>query len=266
MDEIPIATISPLPRSYREETRIIEETRFSIWFLRIVASLIRPDEEIVLGRVIEQRAHEFREEWEERELAGLFAIDCRELREALARLDGLLTSRSFLRIGSELSGPPINIVHSVHAVLRGHLEFIETLRMAAVDRSPAVARFIEIIGDKHKLDRDNHHIGWHYHYCKSNGDRSDTLLSFDTSQSDRLDARGRIQNVPLFWERHSESKARFRAKAHLWGDGKRRSVWNSVLPELERPLHEFRRPKEIASPVWPKNAVLSTRPYSYSPR
>ena len=261
MNEIPDIKIRDLPRSYCEETRIVEETRFSIWFLRIVASLIGPADDTIPQRLIEQRAHEFGAEWEERELAGLFAIDCPELREALAKLDRLLTSHRSFVVGSELSGPPINVVHAVEPILRGHLEVVETLRMAAVERSPDVMLFITILDDKNKLDRDNHHIGWHYHYCKPNGDRSDTLLSFDTNQSDRLDAHGHIRNVPLFWERHGESKAKFRAKAHLWGDDKRRSVWTAAFPELKRPLHEFRRPKEIASPVWPKNAVLSTRPH-----
>jgi hypothetical protein len=166
MNEIPDITIRALPRAYREKTRIIEETRFSIWFLRIVASLSGPTDEIIPRGVIEQRAHGFSTEWEERELGGLFAIDCPEVRGALAELDGLMTSHSSLAIDSKISGPPINLVHAVEPVLRGNLEVIETLRMTAVARSPHLMLFIRVLDDRNKIDRDNHHVGWHYHYCK----------------------------------------------------------------------------------------------------
>ncbi|MCP1838786.1 hypothetical protein ACVIHI_008291 [Bradyrhizobium sp. USDA 4524] len=121
------------------------------------------------------------------------------------------------------------------------------------------------LDDRNKLARDNHQKGWHYHYCDSKGQRSDTMLSFDTNQRDCVDKKGAIKDLPLFWERHDEGKAKFRAKAQLWGNPKRESIWSSAFPEVKKhPLDEFRRPKNEALPVWPLNAVLSLRPHSQS--
>jgi hypothetical protein len=255
-----------LPPLYRDETLILEETRFSIRFLRTVAHLIglRDDDP---EWAIEDRARELSSAWQEQKLSGLFALDCPELRYLLAQIDDSLARQRF---GPPILTPPgrplIHVVHGVRPILRGHLEIVKSLRLAPVERAPTVALFITIFNDDNKLVRDNHHVGWHYHYCKPNGARSDTMLSFDTNQPNRVDKKGRIHNVPLFWERHGEGKAKFLAKAKLWGDEKRQNVWKAVQPELSRPLSEFRRPSDEASPVWPKSAVLSARPQSYSPR
>jgi hypothetical protein len=249
------------PRAYKKETRIIDETLLSLWLLDSLASLPSLSEGTQSAKLIESQATEFRTSWEEYELPGLFSIDCPELRAAIERLDVVPERKSAL--GSESYGLPINIVHSVEPILRGNLEVVETVRLTAFRQAPEVAFYIKIVDDKHELDRDNHHVGWHYHYCKPNGARSDTLISFDTNQPDRFDDKRRINNVPLFWERHSPNKAKFRAKATLWGRDKKRSIWDALNPELSRPLHEFRRPNNSATAVWPTNAILSTRPYRY---
>jgi hypothetical protein len=136
-----------------------------------------------------------------------------------------------------------------------------------VRNSPLIINFIEIIEDKkHKFDRDHHQVGWHYHYCDRKGRRSDTMLSFDTNQPDRYDDMMQINNVPLFWERHAEGGAKFTAQPHDWGNEKRRSVADALFPKVtERPLNEFRRPKDTALPLWPRNAKLSPRPANFHP-
>jgi hypothetical protein len=245
------------PRAYQRETRIIDETILSILLLNSLASLPSLSEGIHSAELIESRAKEFRTSWKEYDLPGLFGIDCPELRAAIERLGEPNVPE---HQQGQSYGLPINIVHSVKPILRGNLEVVETVRLTSFEQSAEVAFYIKIVDDEHELDRDNHHVGWHYHYCKPNGARSDTLLSFDTNQPDRYDKNGRIDNVPLFWERHSPKKAKFKAKAKLWGPDKKKSIWDALNPELSRPLHEFRRPSNEASAVWPTNAVLSARP------
>ena len=263
VNELPEWSNLGWPFEYRLETRIFEETTFSIMFLQMVASLLRTND-LHPELMIEDRAEEMRSESTERKLQGLFALNCPELRSILAKIN-----EQSERLVTPASGQPgrlVHIVHGVHPILRGNLEIIETISLAMVERSPAVAYFLKIFDDDNILDRDNDGVGWHYHYCKPTGARSDTLLAFDTRQPDCLDDKGRVHNVPLFWERHAEGRAKFKAKASLWGDDKRLNVRNAVSSELKRPLNEFRRPSAEASPVWPRNAVLSPQPQSYSPR
>ncbi|MCK1578684.1 hypothetical protein IVB03_03560 [Bradyrhizobium sp. 168] len=237
----------------------MNETQFSIELLRTAASLIHLTDGLQ-DEVLEGRAHDLRPWWKEMGSPALFALASPEVRDAFR----MLSDVSAPRLGSPIL--VVNLVHEVHPILRGHVELIETvpLRLAA-ERSELFARLIDIIDDRNKLDRDNHHVGWHYHYCKPNGKRSDTMLSFDTNQPDRYDNKtGAIKNVPLFWERH---KGTFPAKPKIWGADKRKSVFNAAFPDLlKHQWHEFRRPKDEASPVWPRSAVLSSRPRSGSVR
>lgn len=242
-----------LPRAYREESRIAEETQFTTELLLTLGAIVAPDNlrpiyaaegyaEEVLGSV-----------WEESESSAFFAFDSRELRriiEILGKIDPHREASNPAPTGAP--SVTIHIVHAAYPILRGHIELVETVPLSSIERDPLAMRLIIGLDDRNKLARDNHQKGWHYHYCNSKGNRSDTMLSFDTG--------GATKNVPLFWERHSEGKAKFRAKAHLWGDQKRESIWTSASPELTKhPLHEFRRPKNEASPVWPLKATLSPR-------
>lgn len=264
MDKTSNQAFRVLPPAYRNESRIVEETTFSIELLRVMASLVIVTNERKNRDLIEHQAGEFASRWEEQDdLIGFFALDCHELRTALRLVNTTLEDRPFDLV-SDSAAPPINIVHAVEPILRGNIELIETRRLAAVQRSPEIMLFLKILDDKNQLSRDNHHVGWHYHYCKSEGARSDTMLSFDTNQLDRH-AKGELYNVPLFWERHRESRAKFKAKAQLWGDDKRRNIRDAAFPELSKhPLQEFRRPKNDASAVWPRNAMLSVKPLVYS--
>jgi hypothetical protein len=155
----------------------------------------------------------------------------------------------------------INIIRKVSPILKGYIEHVETVR---IKQYPFVTYFIAVHGLRDKLDRDHHGVvGWHYHYCDKKGRRSDTMLSFDTKQQlqvKTVDAVALSSN-PLFWERHSESNAKFSARAELWGVGKRESVYDAVMPDLKKwgPT-DFRRPADDASAVWPQNAVLSLPP------
>ncbi|WP_440640992.1 hypothetical protein ACSHT2_07260 [Bradyrhizobium sp. PUT101] len=253
MDYLSDFEFSRLPRAYREESRIAEETRFTTELLLTVGAMVAPAN---LRPIYASRA--YAEEvlgsvWEESESSAFFAMDCQEIRRVikiLTKVDPHRETSGFAPAGAP--SVAIHVVHGAYPILRGHIELIETVPLTSVEHDPLAMKLIIGLDDRNKLARDNHQKGWHYHYCNSKGQRSDTMLSFDTEAAKA--------NVPLFWERHGEGKAKFRAKAHLWGDQKRESIWTSASPELTKhPLHEFRRPKNEASPVWPLDATLSAR-------
>lgn len=133
------------------------------------------------------------------------------------------------------------------SVLRGSLDvyFCEAI---VPEISPNAALFFTTVpGIKDLLKRETHsHFGWHYHYCKPNRDRSDTILSFD--------ANSPLPAKPLLWEYHSEHKAKFKARPNAWSMGKRENIYNSCKADiLVRPASEFRRPAKDAVLTWPLN-------------
>jgi hypothetical protein len=133
------------------------------------------------------------------------------------------------------------------SILRGSLELIETKTFISETDTPYLCNFLTILGQKGKLDRDNpgSGMGFHYHYCKKNGERSDTLITVSVIPKNNV-------SKPLVWERHSESNAKFRAKANTWGKGKRLSVYNACTPDLKKwPISYFKRPSLKAKPLWP---------------
>ena len=105
--------------------------------------------------------------------------------------------------------------------------------------------FIGIPGLRDLLKRENHdHFGWHYHYCRKNRDRSDTILSFDAYSSS--------PEKPLLWEYHGEHKARFKARPYRWTAHTRENIYNSCKADvLNRPADQFRRPAKNAVLTWP---------------
>jgi hypothetical protein len=187
--------------------------------------------------------------------------DCPELDEILAELKHLeVVPDDETRKGPSKDFVAIRVINRVTSVLRGYIEHVRTIPLRC---DPQLVLYIRISDVLETLTRDNHGVGWHYHYCDRNGRRSDTMLSFDTNQPLRIE-NGQIvpllENAPLFWERHSESKAKFEARAERWGNEKRESVFKAARPDLkkQKPV-EFRRPANGANPVWPKDAVLSSR-------
>jgi hypothetical protein len=157
----------------------------------------------------------------------------------------------------------INVIRKVTPILRGYVEHVETIRLR---RHPLVTYLMAVHGLRDTLDRDHHGVvGWHYHYCNKKGQRSDTMLSFDTNQQVQLQTAVAVaqSNHPLFWERHSESNAKFSARAEQWGTGKRESLYDAIMPDLKKwKATEFRRPGMAAEAVWPMGAILSPPPKS----
>jgi hypothetical protein len=249
------------PGRYFDYSTIEEETlvtlkylkRVTQWFLKIANmenydSLRRPDEEIRSG-------------------AGtLRAIDNTLVRDSLkstrqsARnlveesLGDVSTPRPREIIGRSdpdyVPAAPIYVLDARLNIHKGLLERFRPEPIIAESDDRAVCKFIAIAGIKNVLARDNQQ-GWHYHYCKPNGKRSDTILTFDRDNA--------ALSNPLFWERHRERNSSFYAKAELWGHDKRQSAYSACAADLNRPSGQFRRPSNKAKPVWPISALLSNR-------
>lgn len=164
---------------------------------------------------------------------------------------------------SDEEAPQLRLVQTIKPILRGYLEYTATVPVIDTPSEPLLMAFIAIADTRNVLAKENHGFGYHYHYCDKKGRRSDTMLSFDTSQPKvKLNGKTIIQRerCPLFWERHAEKNAKFLAKADQWGREKRVSVYTAAKPDLARKgtlLESFRRPSKIAQAVWPESAVLS---------
>lgn len=121
--------------------------------------------------------------------------------------------------------------------------------------SPLIIAFLTSLPDGDWLKRERHaHFGWHYHYLDRRRRRSDIVLCWDVRA---LPPKPELR--PLFQEKHGEGGADFSARPDTWGERKRRSVHEACLPDLDRPIEEFRSPANKAIAVWPRGAVL-TRP------
>jgi hypothetical protein len=250
---------------YMEESDIWEETQAT---LELLSRLIRLAREYGV-HIRETRSLKAPADWPTLPPIGfsLHSLDIHELRVQHSELRKILGELP--DIGGRMDGalPTIRIVTDVSPILRGFIEHIRPVPLIEEPTPPTMA-FLSIAGfPDRRLDRDHHDVGWHYHYCDRKGRRSDTLLAFDTHQADQYDENKRLipraLNFPLFWERHSETNARFEGHADEWGKGKRSSIFEAAHGDfVKRNPEDFRRPKDEAQPVWPINAVLSQRPTS----
>ena len=144
---------------------------------------------------------------------------------------------------------------------RVHLGVID--RYLVVQTAPPLTqdfylRLIPIFDEKDGLIRENHgaSLGYHYHYCKPSGDRSDVVMSFEERHAEIP--------VPLAWEHHGENKAKFRAKPWKWGMQKRESIYAACSGDLEDLRTHFKRPSDEADIVWPQPGDIqpgSTPPF-----
>ncbi|MBZ9850015.1 hypothetical protein LB565_18695 [Mesorhizobium sp. CA14] len=150
---------------------------------------------------------------------------------------------------------------AIRKIHRGYLEPFR--RFAFVDDLPElVALFlIGLPGGEDYLDRDNHSVGWHYHYLPDRYTRSDVILSWDT----RWVPPNQCAIRPIFEEKHGEGRYSFRANPWLWGDAKKQSMHEMCAPDLRRwPIETFRCASNKAGAVWPATATLTPVPVAAS--
>lgn len=126
-----------------------------------------------------------------------------------------------------------------------------------------IALFLIAIDDGESyLERENHNMGWHYHYQNWRKDRSNVILSWDT--------RWEVPNPPtkpptlrgLFVEPHGEkTNADFIARPALWGSKKRLSMYEACAPDLRRwAIGEFKCASNNSDVVYPPSGRLTPHP------
>lgn len=150
--------------------------------------------------------------------------------------------------GAIVQRAPIRKIH------RGYLEPVR--RFPVVEEVPEiVVQFLmRLPGGGDYLDRDNHSVGWHYHYLPDRHTRSDVILSWDTRWAPP--AQGTIR--PIFQEKHGEGRYSFQAKPWLWGDAKKQSMHEMCTPDLRKwAIETFRCASNKAGAVWPITATLT---------
>jgi hypothetical protein len=269
---------------YDEQSRIRKEAQLTLsWLLRVIADLDVAIELVAAGKMTVQSSrvgHKSRGQRARIESDGwgttFYALDTSELHTTLGiiqrKLDilrPLLSEKwrsksekptsaeegvpAFGRTIFLLPGVRINILDEVLPIHNGLLERFRSEYIVERSDTVVLSFLIPIGGTNDMLKRERHgQVGWHYHYCKKDGQRSDTLLAFD--------ALNTHPTTPLFWERHGEGKAAFNARPSGWGNNKRESVYRACRPDVQaRAPNEFRRPSRKARPVWPLHATLSTR-------
>lgn len=143
------------------------------------------------------------------------------------------------------------------SIYRGVLQPTCYLPISRPLGSKLTAFLITIAGDSDLLKRENHgHFGWHYHYLNFKKERSNVILCFD-----RHAKLAEGDHRPLFWEKHSEGRSKFKARPDSWGEAKRLSIYASCEPDLSNwPIESFKQASKEARAVWPANRVLTSRP------
>jgi hypothetical protein len=137
----------------------------------------------------------------------------------------------------ELAEGSEEYVEDTLKIVRGTLDVVSMQPWVGND-TPLLLHMLPLMGERFKVVRDNHHVGWHYHYCKLNGERSDVVLTYQP--------RGAAPD-PLYWEYHAKGKAKFKARVDRWGAERRASVYASCADDARtRQLTAYRPPSSDA--------------------
>lgn len=127
----------------------------------------------------------------------------------------------------------------------------------------SVALFLIDIGKgEDYLKRETHGMGLHYHYLNWRRDRSNVVLSWDTRWPEpNPQTKPPVQRA-LFVEQHGErNNADFQAKPWLWGEKKRKSIYQACEPDLIKwPINEFKCAADKSDVVHPPGRTLTPHP------
>lgn len=158
-------------------------------------------------------------------------------------------------------GEALTLRGSPRDIVRG---FLQPLRVEPMLRRvpDSIALYLITIDDGEDfLKRENHNMGWHYHYINWRKDRSNVILSWDTrwkapgSQTTPASRRG------LFVEPHGEKGADFTARPDLWGLKKRISMYDACSSDLATwPIDEFKCASNDSNLVYPPGSTLTPHP------
>lgn len=147
-------------------------------------------------------------------------------------------------------------------IVRG---FLQPLRVEPMLRRvpDSIALYLISIDDGEDfLKRENHNMGWHYHYLNKWKERSNVILSWDTRWEEPDPQTRPPTKRVLFVEPHGEKKnADFPAKHALWGPKKRLSMYEACEPDLRTwKINEFKCASNDSSVVHPPGRTLTPHP------
>lgn len=147
-------------------------------------------------------------------------------------------------------------------ILRG---FLVPRRMVPIlPRVPNDVALFLITIDKFEdyLKRENHGMGWHYHYLSRRKERSNVVLSWDTRWTEPIPQTKPLTQRALFVESHgARDNADFEAKHWLWGEKKRKSIYKACEPDLDKwPIGEFKCAADKSYVVHPPGRTLTPHP------
>lgn len=124
------------------------------------------------------------------------------------------------------------------------LDFVLELRKRGdlLLRYERIFALLVAVGRREGLDRENHGMGYHFHYLPKRGKgRTNVLLTFDPDEKSPPDS--------LYWENHGDG-AKVTVPAS-WGLSRIRAVYDAAAPSLVRPgKSAFRRPSGAAQVLW----------------
>lgn len=147
-------------------------------------------------------------------------------------------------------------------ILRGIL--VPRRKVPILRRVPDdVALFLISIDDgEDYLTRENHGMGWHYHYQNWRKDRSNVILSWDTRWPEPAPQTKPPTQRALFVEPHGEkNNADFEAKPWLWREKKRKSMYDACSPDLVKwRIGEFKCAADKSEVVHPPDRTLTPHP------
>lgn len=191
-----------------------------------------------------------------------------ELREALAETDWDpdLSDISLDDRDRWSFGEAIILRGSERLILRGSL--VPRRKVPILRRVPDyVALFLISIDDgEDYLKRENHGMGWHYHYQNWRKDRSNVILSWDTRWQEPSPQTSPPTQRALFVEPHGEkNNSDFEARPWLWSEKKRKSMYRACSPDLNKwRICEFKCAADKSEVVYPVGRVLTRHPAAFT--
>ncbi|WP_373928346.1 hypothetical protein QTN93_13245 [Sphingomonas aerolata] len=158
-------------------------------------------------------------------------------------------------------GEALTLRGSPRDIVRG---FLQPLRVEPMLRRvpDSIALYLISIDDGEDfLKRENHNMGWHYHYMNWRKDRSNVILSWDTRWRAPGSHTKPARRRGLFVEPHGERGADFTARPDLWGPKKRISMYDACSSDLATwPIDEFKCASNDSNLVYPPAATLTPHP------
>ncbi len=151
---------------------------------------------------------------------------------------------------------------SERTILRGFL--VPRRKVPILRRVPDdIALFLISIDDgEDYLTREDHGMGWHYHYQNWRKERSNVILSWDTRWREPAPQTKPPTQRALFVEPHGEkNNAAFVAQPRLWSEKKRKSMYDVCLPDLTKwSIDKFRCAANKSLVVHPPGGLLTPHP------